>query len=163
MKVIPWHSKIIRRIKRYGPWEIFATTWAILWGYIASHWTDNPAILWYAGARWENLLYYGYFLFKEYNDQKIFYNKKISLWTVFSGMISEFWPGELLDSLVMKPLLMGLWSKYFGTVGFIIGKYCADIVYYSLATVLYNKKTERRIDTMMSNLESKINLLEERK
>jgi hypothetical protein len=163
MKVISWYSKCIRRIKRYGPWEIFATTGALLWGYIASRWTTNPAIIGYAGAWWENFLYYGYFLFKEYRDQQLFYNKKISLWTVFSGMISEFWPGELLDSFVMKPLLMWIWSERFGVIGFIIGKYTADVVYYSLATVLYNKKTERRIDTMMSQLENKIKVLDQKK
>jgi hypothetical protein len=72
---------------------------------------------------------------------------------VSSDIISEFWPGELLDSLVLKPLLMGFWSKMFGVVGLIIWKYLADIVYYSLAAFLYQRKTKRRIDDKLLQLE----------
>lgn len=153
---IPWYKYVIRRIKRYGIGEIFATWWALLWGYIITRWTDSSVAIGYAWARWENICYYWYFLYKEYRDQALFHGKKISIWTVFVGMISEFWPWEVLDSLIIKPFLMWWWSKTLWTLGFIVGKYLADSIYYTLATLLYHHKTKKRINESLYHLEKRI-------
>ena len=152
------YKKVYRWLKRYAPGELFATIWALLGRYIANKFTHNPIMLGYAGARWENVCYYGYFLYKEYTDQKSFhiYNAKVSVWSIIVGMVSEFWPGELLDSFVVKPLFMMIGSKNLGMIWFIIGKYCADVIYYTIATLLYNHKTKKRIEHALSNLENKM-------
>ncbi len=147
---------IKQRIKRYWPWEIFGTTFALAWWFIASRLTDNNAIIGYVGAWSENIGYYWYFLWREKRDQQILFNKKASMRQLAKWLISEFWPWELLDSLVVRPLTMGTGAKYLGWLWLLLWKWAADIVFYTCTTILFWQKTRRNVDVRLQALSAKI-------
>lgn len=145
------------RLKRYGPGEFFGTTFALTWGFIASRLTDNPAIIWYVGAWSENVGYYWYFLRREKRDQRILYNNKASIRQLAKWLVSEFGPGELLDSLVVRPFTMGTWAQYLWWLWLALWKWAADIIFYTTTTFLYRRKTRRNVDERLQALSAKIN------
>lgn len=144
-------------IKRYWPGEFFGTTFALTWWFIASRLTDNPAIIWYAGAWSENIWYYGYFLRKEKRDQRVLYNNNASIHQLAKWLLSEFGPWELLDSLIVRPFTMGTWAKYLGWVWLALWKWAADIIFYTTTTLLFRQKTKRNVDERLQALSAKIN------
>ena len=149
-------DKIKIWIKRYGPWEIFGTTFALAGWFIASRLTDNNAIIGYVGAWSENIGYYWYFLWREKRDQRVLFNKKASTRQLAKWLISEFWPWEILDSLVVRPLTMGTGAKYLGWLWLVLWKWAADIVFYTCTTILFWQKTRRNVDVRLQALSAKI-------
>lgn len=148
---------IKQRIQRYWPGEIFGTIFAVAWWYLASTFIDNSIIIWYAGAFSENIGYYWYFLRREKRDQRILYNKKASIRQLTVWLLSEFGPGEVLDTLIIRPLSMWLWSKRWWAFGLFVWKCVADSIFYIFATVLYYRRTKRNIDVLLHPLSEKIN------
>ena len=46
-------------------------------------------------------------------------------------LLAEFGPAELLDSLLIRPLAMGLATRWLGrTIGVLAGKIAADVTFY---------------------------------
>ncbi len=150
------YSKIKLWIKRYGPWEFRGTLGAMAWGYIASLLTQNNVAIWYAWAWWENVWYYGYFLWREKKDQRVLYNQKASMRTLGKNLLSEFGAWELLDSFVIRPFTMWRWAKIWDARWLLAGKLAADIIFYISATVLYYRKTKRNVDERLQVLSAKI-------
>lgn len=143
-------------IKRYGPWEICGTTFALAGWYFASRVSDNNTIIWYVAAWSENIWYYWYFLRREKRDHHTLFNQKPSTLQLAKWLISEFWPWELLDSLIVRPLTMGMGSKYLGWLWLVLGKWAADIVFYTFTTILFWQKTRRNVDVRLQSLSAKI-------
>jgi hypothetical protein len=152
----PLRTKILLRLKRYGPGEFRGTLGAIIWWYLASVYTHNNIAIGYAGARWENFWYYWYFIWKEYQEQHDLYRKHVTPLSLFKGIASEFGAGEILDTAVIRPFMMGRWASLGGAWGLLLGKLCADAIFYLSATFLYLRKTKRNIDVRLTDLHEKV-------
>jgi hypothetical protein len=72
-------------------------------------------------------------------------------------LIREFGPGELLDSLIVRPFTMWTWAKYLWGLWLVLWKWAADIVFYTCTTILFWQKTRRNVDVRLQELSAKIN------
>ena len=142
-------EKRLEWLQRYIPAEILGTTIALIgaWTvYIHSH-----SFVAAAAAGWlgEGFGFYGYFIVTELilNTERYAqysFVKRISLAFVAAGtnLLVEFVPAELLDSFIVRPFLMYLVPHYIHPypIGFLAGKFSADIIFYTLAIVGYEAR-----------------------
>lgn len=137
-------KKIIGWLKRYWPAEIVAFICALTGGIVV-HNIFNNAILSAFAATWgDNIGYYGTIIFRDLRViQKI--HKKISapaVVKVFRNLFLEFGSAEFLDSFVIRPFAMYIFPILFNnlSLGLIVGKIVADIVFYIPTIVSYELK-----------------------
>jgi hypothetical protein len=99
--------------------------------------TGNPVLAAYGGAIGENVGYYGCVVLRDVGEAR---RAALAAGTPFGGravtlvgrdLALEFGPGELLDSLAVRPLCMGLGAHWLGAgIGVVAGKLVADLVFY---------------------------------
>lgn len=157
MKNLTYRLK--HRIKRYGPGELLWTAGAMIFGYMGFSMSWNQIIGSYAGARWENLWYYGYNIYQEYKEQKKLGKK---WWWVIKDtvkdIVTEYGFSELLDSFFIRPGAMYLASQFISNfaIALFVGKIAADIVFYIPTIFLYQKTLKRDINDMLNKIEEGI-------
>lgn len=140
MKVKEW-------LQRYIPSEIAAITTAYIGFFYVLHATGNHTAASLASAMSENIGFYGVMLFREcfialrtakQSQTKLGFKPILAITT---GLIVEFGPSELLDSLVVRPITIGLATLYFGSAwGVLIGKLAADVSFFIPAILIYEFK-----------------------
>jgi hypothetical protein len=150
------YEKVKERVKRYGPWEFRGTLWALGWGYLGSVLSHSDVVIGYAGARWENVGYYGYFVWREYRDQRYVYNQKVSFLSLAKGLVSEFGVWEVLDSAIIRPFTMWVGAKVGWVLWLLAGKLTADAIFYLSVTFFYYRKTKRNVHIRLKEIRSKI-------
>lgn len=153
-------GKLREWFNRYAPAEIAGTATALLFSFLAYQATDSEVAAAYAGTMGENLGFYGTIISREvWRDYHAAHKKegaygiKDVLHTA-KNMITEFGPAGLLDSLVVRPLTMGLGGVYlersFGrNAGVFVGKLAADFIFYipTIASYEFRKHAERKTST----------------
>jgi hypothetical protein len=132
-------KKIKEWFLRYGPAEFFSTFYAITASAIVFYFTGNKIATAFAGVWGENLGFYGYLFWrdynKEYNDKNISVLKKCS--QVVRNMFVEFGVAESIDSFFIRPFLMYYFLGLFKDVssGILAGKLAADFFFYIPAII----------------------------
>lgn len=146
-----WHrpvmSKIGEWLHRYVPSEIAGITtaylgfWYVMQGY--GHHTGAA----YASAISENFGFYGIILFRDF-----FSSRKVAklagetfgapaLLALCAGLLVEFGPAELVDSLVVRPLTIGVATTHLGMEwGVLVGKLAADVSFFVPTILIYEWK-----------------------
>lgn len=135
-------QKLIEWLKRYVPAEICALAGVLIVTSLAYLITKNRILSAYIGAQGENLFYYGFLSIREVLTDKKKTAEKYKLKHFFKtlrNLVVEFGPAEALDSLLVRPASLYFFPLLLGnyTLGLIVGKYVADIVFYVPTIISY--------------------------
>lgn len=142
-------AKLREWLKRYIPAETLGTIGALAAAWITFAHTHSYIVATGAGWVGEGIGFYGYFIVTELLNSTETHKqyrlaKRISLAIASAGanLIVEFAPAEVLDNFIIRPFLMFLVPHYIHPypVGFLIGKFAADIVFYCFAVVGYEAR-----------------------
>ena len=136
-------------LARYGPPEILGTITALLGSLALFRLTRSNIAAAYGGALGENIGFYGLIVVRQIlHDRRTSdrYGAAAAMRT-FARLLAEFGPAEALDSLLIRPLAMGLGTRWLGRgIGVIAGKIAADVTFYLpvLASYELQRWTARR-------------------
>lgn len=137
-------------LRRYGPSELLGTLGAVGIAGMVKRFTGSTIAAAYAGTLAEVVLFYGVMFLREtikgaheagsmgrpYGNSDLF--------RVMHGMVLEFGVAEAVDSLLLRPLLMGLGITYLGTtLGALAGKLAADAAFYGPVLTIYEWRLAR--------------------
>ena len=143
-------------IRRYGPAEIIGSVMAVAGAFVApeivnpqSSWARDVAVA-YGGTIGENLGFYGTIITLELRSDR---RKLIEQGTLYGlravartawNLLMEFGPAEILDSLIIRPLAMGIGASLLGRgPGVLAGKIVADVAFYILSIASYEIRKRR--------------------
>ncbi len=143
-----WNRSVRRWVARYGPPEIAGTAMAMVAWFIVDAMTGNRVAAAYGGSIGENLGFYGTFMLRSLanpdGDKAADGEGSPSrrVWRrarrTTTSAIVEFGPSEVLDTLLVRPLAMGLATAALGPqAGVFLGKIAADVVFYSVTIAGY--------------------------
>lgn len=129
-------------LRRYIPAEILGTLAAVVAAWLA--YTSSHSFIAAAAAGWagEGVVFYGYFVVRElaahharYREHRFFKRVSLALASASTNLLVEFLPAEILDNFIVRPYLMYLLPQLIHPypVGFLAGKFAADILFYALA------------------------------
>jgi hypothetical protein len=148
-----WRGKMSEWLARYGLAELAGLATAMAGAWLAWIVTGNEIATAYGGAIGENVGFYGVIISREVrSDRKrartfgADYGRRGGMRTV-RNLLMEFGPAEAADSLVLRPLAMGIAAHYLGLeLGVLVGKIAADFTFYIpvIATYELRKWHERR-------------------
>lgn len=139
-------SKAFEWIYRYFPAELTGTLFALAGAMLIHAQTGSFALAAIAGTLSENVGFYGHFLVRDgvrnyalLSDMYGLRRILTALATTCRNLIVEFGVAEALDSLLLRPFFMFLIPQLIPnfTAGIIVGKLCADAVFYSIAILGY--------------------------
>ena len=141
---LPPPTRLQRWLRRYGPAELTGIATALLGSYVVQRLTGNAIAAAYGGAIGENLGFYGVIVSRELRADAALaraagvpYGPRAWLKTAANLMI-EFGAAEILDSAIIRPLAMGLGTRYLGrALGVPLGKLAADITFYVPVIIMY--------------------------
>lgn len=139
-------SKQKRRewLKRYLPAELLGTITALAGAWIIYHQTGSFAIATAGGWVGEGVGFYGYFITlelvsnaKRYASSSLLKRIGLAITAASTNLLVEFLPAEVLDNFLLRPFLMFIVPQFIHPypVGFLVGKFSADIIFYALAIV----------------------------
>ncbi len=142
-------SKTKEWLQRYIPAEILGTIGALAaaW-FVYSH---THSYLAAAGSGWvgEGIGFYGYFVTvellqnsKKYQEYVWFKRISLAIATASTNLLVEFLPAELFDNFIIRPYLMYAAPQHIHPypVGFLVGKFGADIFFYAFAIIGYEAR-----------------------
>jgi hypothetical protein len=94
----------------------------------------------YAGTIGDGVGFYAVLFVRDLRRQPP--GRRGRLASTLRGLVLEFGPAELLDSVMVRPLAMYLAARWLGnaTAGVIAGKFAADAVFYALAIMAYEAR-----------------------
>jgi hypothetical protein len=117
---------------RYGPAEAAATAGAVGAAIAVGPWAP-AAVIAYAGAIGEGLGFYAVILVRELRRCPGPRRRTVA------GLLVEFGPAEIADTVAVRPLAMYLGPLLIGhlAAGVLAGKLAADLVFYVLAIAGY--------------------------
>jgi hypothetical protein len=148
--------------RRYGPAEIIGSVLAVAGAFVAPEitrnlmgissqygWVKDVAVA-YGGMIGENIGFYGTIITLELRsdrrqliEQGSLYGLRAAALTAWN-LLLEFGPAEILDSLVIRPLAMGVGAGLLGQgPGVIAGKIVADFAFYIPSIVSYELRKRR--------------------
>jgi hypothetical protein len=149
----PWGRftrKLRNWLSRYGWPEVLGTVAAVGAATSAHSLTRSNLISAYAGTIAECIVFYGIIFLREtirgahqaggrgarYGGGEVL--------RVLHGMMLEFGVAEALDSIVLRPLIMGQGMRLLGPgVGSLVGKLAADVVFYGPVLSMYEWRLAR--------------------
>ncbi len=139
-------------LKRYIPAEILGTSTALIGAWIAFAHTHSYITATASGWIGEGLGFYSYFVVVEliYNSKKyvshsLIKRTSLAISAASTNLLIEFMPAELLDNFLIRPFAMYSAPHYIHPypIGFLVGKFSADIIFYALAIIGY--ETRKRL------------------
>lgn len=144
-------SKEKRRewLKRYIPAEILGTAFSVVAASIAFSQSHNYIAATATGWFFEGVGFYGYFIVLElfssgqrYRELGFFKRISLAIGAASTNLLVEFLPAEIFDNFIIRPYLMYLLPHYVHPypVGFLAGKFSADIFFYAFAIVGYESR-----------------------
>jgi hypothetical protein len=155
-------AKVKEWIRRYGPAEVIGSVMAVAGALVAPEIADvlmggTPQRAWvkdvavaYGGTIGENLGFYSFIITRELRFDRRKAIAQGGLYDLYAAartawhLLMEFGPAEVLDSLVTRPLAMGVGASLLGQVpGVIAGKIVADITFYIPSIVAYELRKRR--------------------
>jgi len=125
-----------RWLARYVPPEIAGTSAAIAAAVVAHGAGRGGAVV--AAAWAETAAFYAYVLARELRVRR-------RVVPTLRGLVAEFGVAEIADTVVVRPLFMGLFVAALGSLvpGVVAGKLAADVVFYALAIPAYELYARR--------------------
>jgi hypothetical protein len=129
--------KVREWLVRYAPAEIGATLGALFASAVAAPFAV-AAVTAYAGAIGDGVGFYAVLLVRDIHRQPPG-SSRGRLASTVRGLLMEFGPAELLDTVVVRPLAMFLFTRWLGdaAAGAVGGKIAADVVFYAIAVTAY--------------------------
>lgn len=133
-------------LRRYIPAEILGTTLALGAAWITYAHTHSFIAATASGWLGEGIGFYGYFVTLEltvnsrrYSEHSLVRQIPLALTAASTNLLVEFLPAEVVDNFFIRPYLMYLLPHYIHPypVGFLAGKFSADILFYTLAIAGY--------------------------
>jgi len=136
-------------LRRYIPAEIIATAFALVSAWVV--YTQSHSFVTATAAGWlgEGIGFYGYFVTlelvqnsKAYSGRPLFKRIWLAISVASVNLFVEFLPAEVLDNFILRPYLMYIAPQHIHPypVGFLVGKFSADILFYALAIVGYEAR-----------------------
>lgn len=136
-------------LRRYIPAEIIGTAAALIGAWLTYNHSHSFVAAAAVGWLSEGIGFYGFFVTLELRASSRRYANKPFLKRVFlafssasTNLVVEFLPAELIDNFIIRPYAMyqapHLIHPY--PIGFLVGKFSADIIFYALAIVGYETR-----------------------
>jgi len=142
-----------RWIARYGVAEIIGVCTAVASAWLVDMLGAGTVATAYAGAFGENVGYYGFIATREmvasYHATRLTGDRYRAshVGIVARDLTIEFGPAEALDSLILRPLMMGLGTRWIGGgLGIVAGKLAADLMFYLPVIATYEARRTRRAE-----------------
>ena len=148
-----FRGKLGQWVARYGPPEVVGTVAAVAGSLIIYQLNGHEIAAAYGGAMGENVGFYGMLLLREllrgHRAARAAGKRyrRADFARSAAAILFEFGPAELLDSFIVRPLLMGVASHHFGQVkGVVLGKLASDVTFYLPVIISYELREliERR-------------------
>jgi len=136
-------------LRRYIPAEIIATAFALVAAWAVYAHTQSFVAATAAGWTAEGISFYGYFVTvelvqngKAYTGHPLLKRIWLAVAAASVNIFIEFLPAEVLDNFIIRPYLMYIVPQYIHPypVGFLLGKFSSDILFYALAIVGYEAR-----------------------
>jgi hypothetical protein len=142
-------SKTREWVRRYIPAEILGTIGALIAAWVVYGHTHSYIAAAASGWVGEGIGFYGYFITAElllnsrrYRQYSFIKRLAVVIAVASTNLLVEFVPAEVLDNFFIRPFAMYLVPQYIHPypIGFLIGKFGADIIFYLLAIVGYETR-----------------------
>lgn len=142
-------NKLRQWLKRYIPAEILGTLGAVLAAWVTFSHTHSYLAATASGWVGEGVGFYGYFIItelffsaKRYGEHSFLKRTYLAIGAASTNLLVEFVPAEVLDNFILRPFLMYEVPQHIHpyAVGFLVGKFGADIIFYCLAVVGYEAR-----------------------
>lgn len=136
-------------LRRYIPAEILGTITALIGAWSVYAHTHSYVAATASGWAGEGIGFYGYFITiellsnsKRYREHRLVKRISLAIAAASTNLLIEFMPAELLDNFIIRPFLMYLVPHYIHPypVGFLVGKFSADIIFYAFAILGYESR-----------------------
>jgi ornithine decarboxylase len=125
-----------RLLRRFLPAELAGTACALFGAWMVQRVSASPWAAGWGGSIGEFIGYYCVIVIADVrrNPRAAGETLARTMTRVLPGILVEFGPAEVLDSLVVRPLLMGAGPLLTGDLvsGTVLGKLAADVVFYAL-------------------------------
>jgi hypothetical protein len=132
---MPFYSRLRRIARRYLPAEAAGTVAAGAGAWVAYRLSGSAYVAALSGSISEAVGYYGVILLDEARRSRTpGVGAARTVAKLVPAVLVEFGPAELLDTLVVRPLLMAAGPALTGSVvgGTLAGKCGADVVFYAV-------------------------------
>ena len=143
-----WRDKASTWLRRYGVAECVGVACALIGSFLARRLTGSVAAAAYGGAWGESLGYFAVMVLRDYWAAKRAAHAvgrsvgARDAGGVATGLLTEFGPAAILDTLVVRPFTMGLGMRMLGPGrGLIAGKLAADAIFYLPVIFMYERRT----------------------
>ncbi len=149
MATAEFRAKRREWLRRYIPAEVLGTATALTGAWIAFANSGNYVGATAAGWFCEGVGFYGYFIILEllsngrrYRELSLWKRISLAIGAASTNLLVEFLPAEIFDNFIIRPYLMYLLPHYVHPypVGFLAGKFSADIFFYAFAIVGYESR-----------------------
>lgn len=134
-------------LSRYGPAEIGGLVLAFVASMTVRRLTRNAIASAYAAAWGETIGYASVIIVRDVITELRHHRRSATrhATTVATGLVTEFGPAGVIDTLLTRPFAMALGIRLFGTVlGLVVGKIMADVVFYAPVIYMYEWRKRRR-------------------
>jgi len=144
-------AKLYQWLSRYGLAECAGITCALLGSFVVRRATGSAIAAAYAGAWGETIGYSSVIIGRDFIAEaratrathRAFGFRDAG--GVVAGLIAEFGPSGILDTLVIRPFAMGLGARLLGPhLGLLAGKVAADVLFYLPVIFIYERKKRWR-------------------
>ena len=144
-----WRARVADWLRRYALAEVAGVTCALVGSYGARRFTGSNLAAAYGGAWGESLGYSSVIIVRDYLAARRAAHAKGRLVNVrdagelATGLLAEFGPAAVLDTLVVRPFAMGVGMRALGPMrGLVAGKIAADILFYLPVIYMYERRKQ---------------------
>ena len=142
-------ARVADWLRRYGLAEVAGITCALVGSFSVRRFTGSNLAAAYGGAWGESLGYSSVIILRDYLAARRAAHaegKRLNVRDaggVATGLLAEFGPAAILDTLVVRPFTMGIGMRAFGpTRGLVVGKIAADILFYLPVIYMYERRKQ---------------------
>ena len=149
-----WKSRVRMWIRRYGPSELAGIATALAGSWLLQQASGSVLAAAYGASIGEGLGFYGSLVMREMIQEAYFAGARRAPYGVsemmrtWRGLLLEFGPAELLDTGLIRPLMMALGTSILGWgLGVVAGKIAADVAFYLAVIWIYEHRRHTRQTT----------------
>jgi hypothetical protein len=142
-----WRSKVSDWLRRYGIAECAGVACALVGSFAARRLTGSTIAAAYGGAWGETIGYSSVIILRDYRVAARAAHatgrpvEARDAAGVATGLLAEFGPAAILDTLVVRPFTMALGMRLIGPArGLIAGKLAADCFFYLPVIFMYERR-----------------------
>jgi hypothetical protein len=139
--------KLAEWLQRYGLAECAGITCALVGSFVVHRLTGSAVAAAYGGAWSETLGYASVMIGRDFfagaRAERVAGRRfgARSAGAIATGLLSEFGPAGVLDTMVTRPFAMALGARVLGPArGLIAGKLVADVVFYLPVILMYERR-----------------------